>query len=70
MSGVIVHKNINISSSISDAEFIGWQKNSHGGRFALYNITVVDHPLNGSTVTEESLRGMNLKVPRIPSTNG
>ncbi len=60
-------RNKNISSFQSDAEFIGWQEDSNGGRFALYNITVQNHPLRGSTVTEKSLRDMNLKIPT--STN-
>ncbi len=54
-------------SSNSDAKFIGWQKNSHGESFALYNITSKDHPSFGSTVTEQSLRDMNLKVPDAPN---
>ena len=62
-------ENTNTCNSNSDAEFIGWQKNSHGRSFALYNITSKDHPSFGSTVTKESLRDMNLKIPEVPKSD-
>ena len=54
----------------SDAKFLGWQDNLRGEVFALYNITAANHPACGSTVTEESLRTMNLKVPDAPIPQG
>ena len=60
-------ENANTYGTNSDAVFIGWQKNSQGGSFALYNITKSEHPSFGSTVTEESLRDMNLKIPDAPN---
>jgi len=47
----------------TDAVFIGWQQNPGGKDFALFNITAENHPIKGSTVTEKSLRRMNLAVP-------
>jgi hypothetical protein len=48
----------------SEAVFIGWQE-TPWGTMALYNITKTDHPLYRSTVTEDTLRTNNLKIPRI-----
>ena len=59
-------KNANRSMRNSDAEFIGWQATPWGTHLALYNITAVDHPSRGSTVTEESLRKFHLQIPKIP----
>ncbi|MDP1675440.1 MAG: hypothetical protein Q8L88_01145 [Bacteroidota bacterium] len=59
-------KNSKLSRSHSDAVFIGWQENSFGESFALYNIIIAGHPLFGSTVTAASLRDMNLRVPDSP----
>lgn len=56
-------ENFEYESSDSDAIFIGWQELRSGNRIAFYNITVAGHPSFGSTVTESSLRKMNLKVP-------
>jgi phage/plasmid-like protein (TIGR03299 family) len=51
----------------SDANFLGWQKTLSGELFPLFNITVVNHPLYHSTVSEETLRRMRLRVPRVLS---
>jgi hypothetical protein len=50
----------------SDAVFIGWQETSLGNAFPLFNITVKNHPLYCSTVTDQTLRSQNLKIPQIP----
>lgn len=50
----------------SDATFLGWQKTRSGKAFALYNVTAANHPSHGSTVTETSLRKLNLQVPGTP----
>ena len=54
------------SSQDSDAKFLGWQNVSSGESFAFYNITAADHPSFGSTVTEESLKKLGLRVPDAP----
>ena len=50
----------------SDAEFIGWQEMKSGESFAFYNITAANHPSFGSTVTEERLKQLGLRVPDAP----
>jgi len=57
----------NRSVSNVDAVFIGWQQTPWGKPLALYNITVIDHPLYGSTVCEETLREFHLQIPQISS---
>ena len=52
--------------SDADAKFLGWQELPTGNRVAFYNIIAVKHPSYGSTVTEMSLRKLNLKVPNTP----
>jgi hypothetical protein len=52
-----------------DAVFLGYQKTKDGNAIPLYNITVRHHPLRGSTVTERSLRALDLQVPEIPLKN-
>jgi hypothetical protein len=59
----------NSARSESDAEFIGWQKNTLGDDIALYNVTAEQHPLYRSTVSEETLRRENLKIPIAPNPN-
>jgi|WetSurMetagenome_2_1015567.scaffolds.fasta_scaffold644418_2 hypothetical protein len=49
-----------------DALFLGRQQCPPGKSFALYTIIAVDHESYGSTVGEETLRRLNLKVPVIP----
>ncbi len=50
--------------------FLGWQKMRSGEEIALYNVTVQDHPLYGSTVTDQTLREHNLPVPQSsPGSN-
>lgn len=50
-----------------DAVFLGWQHKSNQDLFPLFNVTVADHPLYHSTVSEATLRRIHLRVPRIPS---
>ena len=54
------------SSSGRDAVFMGWQGRNEGDPFALYNITAEGHPYFGSTVSEKSLRKLNLEIPKTP----
>ncbi len=54
------------TNRIQDAVFVGWQKTGGGETFALYTITAADHPSLGSTVTDTSLRKLNLQIPRTP----
>ena len=55
------------SGSDSDANFLGWKETLFGDIYPTFNITVADHPLYQSTVSEETLRRLRLRVPRIPS---
>jgi hypothetical protein len=64
---MIKHKKI--PGSDSDARFLGWQKTHSGEVFAFYNITAADHPLYGSTVTDDTLNKLNLQIPELPSNN-
>jgi hypothetical protein len=43
---------------------------SSGEVFAHYNGTAADHPARGSTVTDRTLRKLNLEVPGAPPTEG
>ena len=54
----------------SDAIFLGWQRISSGGAFALYNVMIPYHPLYGSTVSERMLQKWNLRVPATPKKIG
>ena len=58
------------TSRNDDAVFKGWQTTTSGESFALYTITAADHPSRGSTVTDKSLRNLNLKVPQTPGRPG
>jgi hypothetical protein len=60
---------VSTETAVSDAVFLGWQKTSSGEKIALYNIIAKEHPLYRSTVTEQTLRKQNLKIPRTPSTS-
>jgi len=60
-------KHTKLSDSDSDANFLEWQGKLAGELFPLFNITVADHPLYKSTVSEETLRRLHLRIPRIPS---
>ncbi len=53
--------------SDADARFLGWQDTSLGEIFPLYTITTAGHPSCNSTVSEETLRKLRLRVPRTPS---
>jgi hypothetical protein len=50
--------------SVSDAVFLGWQETLSGMSIALYNITALNHPSFGSTVTDRDLRELNLTIPK------
>jgi hypothetical protein len=50
----------------TNAEFLGWQPTPKGEIVALYNIIDQKHPRYGSTVTEHTLRELNLQVPATP----
>lgn len=54
-----------LPSSDKDAEFIGYQVTKSGRMIPLYNIVIEHHPLRGSTVSEESLRALKLRIPQI-----
>ena len=66
LSGTIACENSIQSFSILDAQFLGWQEALSKGDFALYTISANGHPSYGSTVSEEDLREMNLRVPDAP----
>jgi phage/plasmid-like protein (TIGR03299 family) len=51
----------------SDANFLGWQKTKSGDIFPLFNITVRDHPLYQSTVSEATLCREHLRIPQTLS---
>jgi hypothetical protein len=46
---------------------LGGRENCREKLFPLFNITVADHPLYQSTVSEATLRRLHLRVPRILS---
>jgi hypothetical protein len=52
------------NTSDSDAIFLGWQETSSGTPLALYNVTAVDHPSYGSTVSRATLRKLKLHIPK------
>jgi hypothetical protein len=58
-----VPENKNPLGSDSDANFLGWQKTLPGEFFPLFNITIANHPLFHSTVSDATLRKMRLRVP-------
>jgi phage/plasmid-like protein (TIGR03299 family) len=55
------------SGSDSDAKFLEWKQPLSGDIYPIFKITVAKHPLYQSTVSEDTLRKMRLRVPRIPS---
>ena len=59
-------KRSNRSGTKSEAVFIGWQEGPGGTRLALFNVTAEDHPSNGSTVCEPTLRKLDIQVPEVP----
>jgi phage/plasmid-like protein (TIGR03299 family) len=59
--------NTKTSDVNADATFLGWQKKYDEDIFPLFNITLENHPLYQSTVSEATLRRLHLRVPRIPS---
>lgn len=59
-----MREHTNPLASNCDANFIGWQKTLSGKSFPLFNITIADHPLYRSTVSDETLRRLHLRVPR------
>ncbi len=48
-----------------DARFIGFQEDAEGQQFPLFNVIKSGHPLEGSTVSELTLRNEGLEVPKI-----
>lgn len=54
----------------ADAVFAGWQETGSGEAFALYTIVARANPFRGSTVSESTLRKMNLGVPETPPYEG
>jgi hypothetical protein len=58
------------SAANSDAVFIGWQTIPSGEVFPLYNVTAKNHPLYRSTVSDQTLRKQNLKIPQTPHFPG
>ncbi len=54
------------ASSDTDAIFVGWQK-SGAEIYPLFNIIAADHPLHHSTVTDVTLRKLQLRIPQTPS---
>ena len=59
---MVRRKNISAPDSRAvDAVFIGWQPNCEGGVFPLFTITASGHPSYGSTVSDETLRALNLR---------
>jgi hypothetical protein len=58
----------NLLGSDSDASFIGWQETLSGKFYPLFNITIADHPLYRSTVSDDTLRRLRLRVPDILSS--
>jgi hypothetical protein len=69
--GMLVRNSNDPKKIKSDAVFIGWQETSLGDAFPLFNITVKNHPLYQSTVSDQTLRDQNLKIPQtsLPSKN-
>ena len=62
-----MYKQTKPSGSDSDANFLGWKETLFGDIYPTFNITVADHPMYQSTVSEATLRRMHLRVPRILS---
>ncbi len=48
------------------ARFIGYQENLGGSPFALFNVTVKGHALDGSTVSGATLQKIGLDIPAHP----
>ena len=57
----------NNPNSNCDAIFLGWQKKNEEDIFPLFNVTVADHPLYHSTVSEATLRRLHLRIPQTRS---
>jgi hypothetical protein len=49
------------------AVFIGWQRTRSGAIYPLYNVIAEGHPYFGSTVSDQTLRRLNLDVPTTPA---
>ncbi len=50
-----------------DVVFLGWQKTVSEEDYPLYNIINPSHPSYRSTVTEQTLQALHLRIPRTPS---
>ena len=56
-------------ASNPDAVFLGWQELIKGSPVALYNVTAAGNPCYGSTVSEETLKKLNIQIPKQQSFN-
>jgi hypothetical protein len=56
----------NPGAANSDAVFIGWQLAPSEEVIPLYNVTAKKHPLYLSTVSDQTLREQNIKIPQTP----
>jgi len=54
------------SGSNQDAVFTGWQETPEGKSLKLYTIMSKENPFYGSTVTEPTLRKLDLQIPETP----
>ena len=50
----------------ADAKFLGWVRTPWNTCFALYNVTIANHPSFGSTMTAKGLSHLNLRIPETP----
>jgi phage/plasmid-like protein (TIGR03299 family) len=60
-------RHMDSSDTDFDAKFLGWQKKHSGEIFPVFNITMAGHPLCYSTVSETTLRKLNLRIPQTRS---
>ena len=58
--GAMDKKSFNLNG---EAIFIGIRETISGDAFPLKSVTVENHPLRGSTGTENTLNNLNLQVP-------
>ncbi len=54
------------NDSSEQVVFLGWQKSRTGKLYPLYNVMLKGHPYFGSTVSDKTLRKLNLDIPRTP----
>jgi hypothetical protein len=58
------------NAQAEEAVFLGWQITRSGAAYPLYNVTAEGHPYFGSTVSDQTLRKLNLQVPNTPPIQG